>query len=93
MRLQRALEEMVVEGVKTNIPLHQELLQQDDVNGNYSIKWLEEWLKTRDALGGIPLFVHSSVTDRQVRDCSVGSAPGFRRLMAANRATSARTSS
>ena len=50
MRLKRALEEMVVEGVKTSIPLHQELLQQDDVkSGNYSIKWLEEWLKTRDA--------------------------------------------
>ena len=50
MRLKRALEEMVVEGVRTSIPLHQELLQQDDVkSGNYSIKWLEEWLKTRDA--------------------------------------------
>ncbi len=49
MRLKRALEEMVVEGVKTSIPLHQELLQQDDVkSGNYSIKWLEEWLKTRE---------------------------------------------
>jgi acetyl-CoA carboxylase biotin carboxylase subunit len=50
MRLRRALEEMVVEGVKTNIPLHQELLRQDDVlNGDYSIKWLEEWLKRREA--------------------------------------------
>ncbi len=49
MRLKRALEEMVVEGVKTNIPLHQELLRQDDVlNGDYSIKWLEEWLATRE---------------------------------------------
>lgn len=50
MRLRRALEEMVVEGVKTNIPLHQELLRQDDVlNGDYSIKWLEEWLEKREA--------------------------------------------
>ncbi len=50
MRLRRALEEMVVEGVKTSIPLHQELLRQDDVlNGDYSIKWLEEWLATRGA--------------------------------------------
>jgi acetyl-CoA carboxylase biotin carboxylase subunit len=48
MRLRRALEEMVVEGVKTNIPLHQELLRQDDVlNGDYSIKWLEQWLEQR----------------------------------------------
>ena len=50
MRLKRALEEMVVEGVKTNIPLHQELLNQPDVlSGDYSIKWLEEWLKEREA--------------------------------------------
>jgi acetyl-CoA carboxylase, biotin carboxylase subunit len=45
MRMRRALEEMVVDGVKTNIPLHQALLTEADViNGNYSIKWLEEWL-------------------------------------------------
>ncbi|MHA6334153.1 acetyl-CoA carboxylase biotin carboxylase subunit [Qipengyuania sp. CAU 1752] len=50
MRLRRALEEMVIEGVKTSIPLHQELLKQDDVlNGDYSIKWLEEWLEKREA--------------------------------------------
>jgi acetyl-CoA carboxylase biotin carboxylase subunit len=50
MRLRRALEEMVVEGVKTNIPLHQELLRQTDVlNGDYSIKWLEKWLEERAA--------------------------------------------
>jgi acetyl-CoA carboxylase biotin carboxylase subunit len=50
MRLKRALEEMVVEGVKTNIPLHQELLKQPDVqSGDYTIKWLEEWLAEREA--------------------------------------------
>ncbi len=48
MRMRRALEEMVVDGVKTNIPLHQALLEQPDViDGNYSIKWLEEWLATQ----------------------------------------------
>jgi acetyl-CoA carboxylase biotin carboxylase subunit len=48
MRLRRALEEMVVEGVKTSIPLHQELIRQDDVlSGDYSIKWLEDWLRER----------------------------------------------
>ncbi|MDG5749711.1 acetyl-CoA carboxylase biotin carboxylase subunit [Qipengyuania sp. XHP0211] len=48
MRLKRALDEMVVEGVKTNIPLHQELLLQEDVRtGDYTIKWLEDWLKER----------------------------------------------
>ena len=48
MRLRRALEEMVIEGVKHSVPLHRELLQQPDIlNGDYSIKWLEEWLETR----------------------------------------------
>ena len=49
MRLRRALEEMVVEGVKTSIPLHQQLLREPDVlNGDYSIKWLEDWLARRE---------------------------------------------
>ncbi|RPF72423.1 acetyl-CoA carboxylase biotin carboxylase subunit [Aurantiacibacter spongiae] len=48
MRLRRALEEMVVEGVKTSIPLHEELIRQPDIlEGNYTIKWLEEWLEKR----------------------------------------------
>ncbi|MEY4889692.1 MAG: acetyl-CoA carboxylase biotin carboxylase subunit [Pseudomonadota bacterium] len=52
MRMRRALEEMVVDGVKTNIPLHQDLLAQPDViDGNYSIKWLEEWLAAEEAEG------------------------------------------
>ncbi len=50
MRMRRALEEMVVDGVKTNIPLHQDLLAQPDViDGNYSIKWLEDWLAAEEA--------------------------------------------
>ncbi len=49
MRLKRALEEMVVDGVKTSIPLHCALLEEPDIlNGDYSIKWLEEWMATRD---------------------------------------------
>ncbi len=52
MRMRRALEEMVVDGVKTNIPLHQDLLAQPDViDGNYSIKWLEDWLASEEAKG------------------------------------------
>jgi acetyl-CoA carboxylase biotin carboxylase subunit len=48
MRLRRALEEMVIEGVKTSIPLHKALLAEPDIlNGDYSIKWLEEWLAGR----------------------------------------------
>jgi acetyl-CoA carboxylase biotin carboxylase subunit len=49
MRLKRALEEMVVEGVKTSIPLHVALLDEPDVlNGDYSIKWLEDWMTKRE---------------------------------------------
>ena len=49
MRLRRALEETVITGVKTTIPLHQALLNEPDIqNGDYTIKWLEEWL-TRQA--------------------------------------------
>ena len=50
MRLKRALEEMVISGVKTSIPLHQALLNEPDIlSGDYSIKWLEEWLAERPA--------------------------------------------
>ena len=53
MRMRRALEEMVVSGVKTNIPLHQALLAEPDViNGDYTIKWLEQWLAAQDAEAG-----------------------------------------
>ena len=49
MRLKRALEEMVIEGPKTSIPLHQRLLSEPDfLSGDYTIKWLEDWL-ARDA--------------------------------------------
>ncbi|MGZ8285080.1 MAG: acetyl-CoA carboxylase biotin carboxylase subunit [Allosphingosinicella sp.] len=45
MRLRRALEEFVIEGMKTTIPLHQKLINEPDfLAGEYTIKWLEEWL-------------------------------------------------
>lgn len=45
MRLRRALEEYVILGPKTTIPLHQALIENADfVKGEYSIKWLEAWL-------------------------------------------------
>ncbi|NJR78917.1 acetyl-CoA carboxylase biotin carboxylase subunit [Sphingomonas corticis] len=44
-RLRRALEEFVIEGMKTTIPLHQALLDDPEFQqGEYTIKWLEEWL-------------------------------------------------
>ena len=45
MRLKRALQEYVIEGMKTTIPLHQALLEDPQfLNGDYTIKWLEDWL-------------------------------------------------
>jgi acetyl-CoA carboxylase biotin carboxylase subunit len=49
MRLKRALEEMVIEGPKASIPLHQALLKEPDfLSGDYTIKWLEDWLARRE---------------------------------------------
>jgi acetyl-CoA carboxylase biotin carboxylase subunit len=49
-RLRRALEEFVIEGVKTTIPLHQALLDDPEFQqGDYTIKWLEEWLARQEA--------------------------------------------
>ena len=48
-RLRRALDEMVIEGMKTTIPLHQALLDDPEFGrGEYTIKWLEEWLARQD---------------------------------------------
>ncbi len=53
MRMRRALEEMVIDGIKTNIPLHQALLREADViDGNYTIKWLEDWLARNEEAEG-----------------------------------------
>ena len=46
MRLHRALEEFVIDGVKTTIPLHQRIISQPDfIDGIYNIHWLENLLK------------------------------------------------
>ena len=46
MRLRRALQEYVIEGVETTIPLHVRLTQEHDfVNGDYDIHWLERFVK------------------------------------------------
>ncbi len=45
MRLRRALDELVVEGIETTIPLFQQLVREPDIiDGNYNIHWLEHWL-------------------------------------------------
>ncbi|MCT4332465.1 acetyl-CoA carboxylase biotin carboxylase subunit [Paracoccus sp. YLB-12] len=45
-RLDRALGEMIVDGVDTTMPLFRALLQEPDIqSGAYSIHWLERWLE------------------------------------------------
>ncbi|WP_444464419.1 acetyl-CoA carboxylase biotin carboxylase subunit [Rhodobacter capsulatus] len=44
-RLNRALGELIVDGVDTTIPLFRQLLEDPDIlKGDYSIHWLEKWL-------------------------------------------------
>ena len=45
MRLRRALEEFVIDGISTSIPLHQGLIGAPDfINGDYDIHWLETFV-------------------------------------------------
>ncbi len=45
MRLRRALDEIVVDGIETTIPLFRDLVAEPDIaNGMYDISWLESYL-------------------------------------------------
>jgi acetyl-CoA carboxylase, biotin carboxylase subunit len=45
MRLRRALQEYVIAGIDTTIPLHQRLIAAPDfINGDYNIHWLESFV-------------------------------------------------
>ncbi|MEW9918518.1 acetyl-CoA carboxylase biotin carboxylase subunit [Marimonas sp. MJW-29] len=45
-RLNRALGELIVDGVDTTVPLFHALLQEKDIHtGDYNIHWLEKWLE------------------------------------------------
>ncbi len=47
MRLRRALDEFIVDGIDTTLPLFRVLVRNPEVqNGQYDIHWLEEYLKT-----------------------------------------------
>lgn len=49
MRLRRSLQEYVIDGVETSIPLHQRLMSAVDfVNGDYDIHWLEKFVGLDD---------------------------------------------
>lgn len=45
MRLRRALDEMVVDGIETTLPLFRALVREPDIiEGDYHIHWLEQYL-------------------------------------------------
>jgi acetyl-CoA carboxylase, biotin carboxylase subunit len=45
MRMRRALEEFVIAGIDTTIPLHQQLAAESDfIDGNYDVHWLERFV-------------------------------------------------
>ncbi|MFW2543265.1 acetyl-CoA carboxylase biotin carboxylase subunit [Primorskyibacter sp. 2E107] len=45
-RLNRALGELIVDGIDTTVPLFHALLQEKDIHtGEYNIHWLEKWLE------------------------------------------------
>lgn len=45
LRLRRALEETVIDGIKTNLPLHLRIMQDPEfIDGDYTIHWLEKKL-------------------------------------------------
>ena len=47
MRLRRALDEFVVDGIETTLPLFRTLVRNPDIqNGDYDIHWLESFLAT-----------------------------------------------
>lgn len=47
-RVQRALSELIVDGIDTTVPLFHQLLQEDDIHsGSYNIHWLEKWLEQK----------------------------------------------
>ena len=50
MRLRRALDEFIVDGVETTLPLFRALVRNVDVqNGQYDIHWLESFLESDEA--------------------------------------------
>jgi acetyl-CoA carboxylase biotin carboxylase subunit len=45
MRLKRSLDEFVIDGIDTTLPLFRALMrEQDIVDGDYDIHWLERFL-------------------------------------------------
>jgi len=53
LRMRRALESFVVEGIKTNLPLQQKILREEDfVRGRLSTSFMERFLKPAPVAAG-----------------------------------------
>jgi len=53
MRMRRALESMVIEGIKTTIPLHLRIMDDPQFqSGQYSTKFMEQFIERRNGNGG-----------------------------------------
>ena len=56
MRLKRALDEVVVDGIETTLPLFRALVREKDIiDGNYHIHWLEQFLASGGMVESEPL--------------------------------------
>lgn len=69
-RLRRSLEEYVIDGVHTIIPLHQDLVRHPDIKaGNYSIHWLTKYLSKEELTEAPqPVVAPESVGDTANKD-------------------------
>jgi acetyl-CoA carboxylase biotin carboxylase subunit len=53
-RMRRALESMVIEGIKTTIPLHLKIMDDPQFqSGDFSTKFLEEFLERNNSASGV----------------------------------------
>jgi acetyl-CoA carboxylase, biotin carboxylase subunit len=53
MRMRRALEATVIEGIKTTVPLHQRIMEDPEFqSGNYSTKFMERFSERANGAGG-----------------------------------------
>jgi acetyl-CoA carboxylase biotin carboxylase subunit len=55
-RMQRSLEAMVIEGIKTTIPLHQKIMRDEKFRaGEFSTKFMEEFMSNNGAKGQVKI--------------------------------------
>jgi acetyl-CoA carboxylase biotin carboxylase subunit len=48
-KMKRALDEFVIEGVKTTIPFHRQLMDHPDyIAGNYTTKFMEDFVMEKE---------------------------------------------